>query len=120
MAIAVPTTRQALADAYKNLTGTNTAFVSIHTGDPGATGDREASSGTPAYVRKQTTWTSGSGGVITGSLVTIDVPAGTYTHVGLWKTVNGGAPDFLDKVAISATTVGAQSQILVTPTYTQS
>ncbi|MGW4371033.1 phage tail fiber protein [Nocardia takedensis] len=120
MAIAVATTRQALADAYKNIAGANTVYVSVHTADPGTTGANEATGGSPAYARKSSTWTSGTGGVITGSQVTIDLPAGTYTYVGLWKTVSGGSADFIDKVAISATTLGAQGQLLITPTFTQS
>lgn len=121
MAIAVAATRQALADAYKNLTGANTVWVSVHFADPGTTGGNEASGGTPAYARKQTTWTSGTGGVITGSQVTIDLPAGTYNYVGLWKVGTGtNQADFIDKVAISSTQLGAQGQLLITPTFTQS
>ncbi|MFF0546964.1 hypothetical protein ACFYTF_29420 [Nocardia thailandica] len=118
MAIAVPASRQALADAYKLLGGASTAYVSLHTSDPGTTGTAEATGGSPAYARKQTTWTSGSGGVLTGSQVVIDVPAGTYTHAGLWTAASGGT--FIDKVAITSTTLGSQGQILVTPSYTQS
>ncbi|MFR9750503.1 hypothetical protein ACL02S_05655 [Nocardia sp. 004] len=120
MTIAVATTRQALADAYKNIAGSNIAFVSVHTADPGTTGANEATGGSPAYARKQTTWTSATSGVINGSQVTIDLPAGTYTYIGLWKTSTGGTADFIDKVAISSTTLGAQGQLLITPTFTMS
>ncbi|MFC4374915.1 hypothetical protein ACFO5K_12470 [Nocardia halotolerans] len=120
MAITVSATRQVLADAYKTIAGSNVAFISVHTADPGTTGANEAAGGTPAYERKQTTWTSGTGGVITGAQVTIDLPADTYTHVGLWKSATGGESDFIDKVAISSTTLGAQGQLLITPTFTQS
>ncbi|MEV4155397.1 hypothetical protein AB0J48_20440 [Nocardia salmonicida] len=118
MAIAVATSRQALADAYKLLGGASTAWVSLHTSDPGSTGTAEAAGGSPAYARKQTTWTSGTGGVLTATQVTIDVPAGTYTHAGFWTSSSGGT--FFDKVAITSTTLGSQGQILVTPSYTQS
>ncbi|WP_405160075.1 hypothetical protein OG203_26995 [Nocardia sp. NBC_01499] len=120
MAIVVPATRQVLADAYKMIAGAAGAYVSVHTGDPSTTGANEAKDGAPAYARKQTTWTSGTGGVINGTQVTIDLAPGTYTFVGLWKTATGGAADFIDKVAISPTTLGAQSQLLITPTFTQS
>ncbi|MFI9506966.1 hypothetical protein [Nocardia sp. NPDC052566] len=120
MAIAVAATRQVLADAYKTIAGASGAYVSVHKADPGVDGSNEASGGAPAYARKQTTWTSGTGGVINGSQVTIDLPPGTYTHVGLWKTATGGVADFIDKVAISSTTLGGQSQLLITPTFTQS
>lgn len=115
MAIAVNATKEALATAYTGL-GT---WISLHTADPGTTGANEASGGSPAYARKQTTWTGGaSDGIATGSQVTFDVPAGTYTHVGIWSTETGGT--FRDKCAISSTTLSGQGQVLVTPTYTQS
>ncbi|MFD4457713.1 hypothetical protein [Nocardia sp. NPDC058480] len=118
MAIAVAASRQALADAYKALGGAGTVWVSLHTGDPGTTGTAEASGGTPAYARKQSTWSSGSGGVLTATQVVIDVPAGTFTYAGLWTASSAGT--FIDKVAITSTTLGSQGQILVTPSYTQS
>ncbi|MFR9767039.1 hypothetical protein [Nocardia sp. SC052] len=114
MAIAVGTTRQSLADNYKTLG----AYVSVHTADPGSTGASEASGGSPAYARKQTTWTSATGGVVNGSQVTVDLPAGTYTHIGIWSAASGGT--FIDKCAITSTTLGAQGQLLITPTFTQS
>ncbi|MFI5775968.1 hypothetical protein [Nocardia sp. NPDC051570] len=120
MAIAVAAVRQALADAYKMIAGAPAAYVSVHYADPGITGANEAKDGAPAYARKQTTWTSGTGGVINGSQVTIDLPAGTYNYVGLWKTATGGQADFIDKVLISSTTLGGQGQLLITPTFTQS
>ncbi len=85
MAIAVATTRQALADAYKNLG----AWISVHTADPGTTGTNEATGGTPAYARKQTTWTSSTGGVVNGSQVTVDLPAGTFVWAGIWSASTG-------------------------------
>lgn len=114
MAIAVPATRQSLADNYKTL-GT---FISLHTADPGTTGASEATGGSPAYARKATTWTSSTGGVLNGSQVTIDVPAGTYTFIGLWSAATGG--NYIDKAAITSTALGAQGQILVTPSFTES
>lgn len=114
MAIAVATTRQALADAYKVL-GT---WISVHTSDPGTTGTSEATGGSPAYARKQTTWTSSTGGVVNGSQVTIDLPAGTYGWIAVWSASTSGT--FIDKAAITSTTLGAQGQLLITPTFTQS
>lgn len=118
MAIAVAASRQALADAYKLLGGASTVWVSLHTSDPGTTGTAEATGGSPAYARKQSTWTSGTGGVLTGSQVVIDVPAGTYAWAGFWTASTSGT--YLDKVAITSTVLGSQGQILVTPSYTQS
>jgi hypothetical protein len=107
-------TKEAAAVAVTNLGG----WVSLHTGDPGTTGANEATGGSPAYARKQTTWTTGtSDGVVAGSEVTVDVPAGTYTYAGFWSAQTGGT--FTGSAAITSTTLSAQGQIKVTPTYTQ-
>ncbi|AYF79376.1 hypothetical protein D7D52_25250 [Nocardia yunnanensis] len=101
--------------------GSNVVYVSVHTGDPGSTGINEASGGSPAYARKATTWGSVVNGQVTGSQVAIDVPGNfTYNYAGLWKTATGGQADFIDKVAIAPTTLSAQGQLLITPTFTVS
>lgn len=110
MAIAVNTTRQALADAY----GALGVHISLHTGDPGSTGTNEVSGG--SYARKPTTWSSGSSGTLSGSQVEIDVPAGAYVYAGIWSAATGGV--FRDKVQISSTTLGGPGKIMVTPTLT--
>lgn len=117
MAIAVTTTKNALCAAYAAIGG-STTFVSVHIADPSNTGANEASGGSPAYARVATTWGAAANGQVTGSQVTINLPAGTYTHAGLWKSVNGGPADFIDKVAIASTTLGAQGTLLITPTFT--
>lgn len=95
------------------------SWVSLHTADPGTTGASEATGGSPAYARKQTTWTAGSSdGVVAGSEVTIDLAANTYTHFGIWSAATGGT--FVGGGSITSTTLSAQGQIKVTPTYTQS
>jgi hypothetical protein len=70
----------------------------------------------------QTTWSGGtSDGIVVGSGVTIDVPAGTYTHAGIWSAATGGT--FVGSTAIGGgggIIVSAQAQILVTPTFTES
>lgn len=114
MTIAVTATKNALVTTYIGL-GT---WISLHTADPGSTGTSEATGGSPAYARKQTTWGSVSSSASTGTQVTIDAPAGTYTWAGIWSASTAGT--FVDKVAITSTTLGAQGQVLVTPTYTQS
>lgn len=64
-------------------------WISAHTGDPGSTGASEVTGGT--YARKQTTWGAASSGDQVGSLVTLDIPAGTtVTHWGVWSAVSGG------------------------------
>lgn len=114
--VAIDSTKEALAAEYASL-GT---WVSLHTGDPGTTGANEATGGSPPYVRAETTWTAGgSDGVYSGSDVTIDVPAGTYTHIGIWSASSAGT--LRDTAALSSSVVmGAQGQIVLTPTYTQS
>lgn len=94
------------------------AYVSLHTADPGTTGASEATGGSPAYARKQTTWTGGaSDGSVPGSEVTFDAPAGTYTHFGVWSASSGGT--FIGGGALNASaTLGAQGQVKVTPTTT--
>jgi hypothetical protein len=93
-------------------------WTSLHTADPGTTGASEATGGSPAYARKQTTWTGGaSDGSVPGSQVTFDAPAGTYTHVGFWSASTAGT--FVHSYALSSSvTLGAQGQVLVTPTTT--
>ncbi|WP_280465225.1 phage tail fiber protein [Nocardia brasiliensis] len=117
MAIAVATTRQVLADAYKTLSGASTVWVSLHTADPGTTGASEASGG--SYARVQGTWTSGTGGALTMPELTFNAPAGTFTHVGLNSASSGGS--FYDKAALSPTiTLGSAGTIKITPSFTQS
>lgn len=108
--------KETAADAIIGL-GT---WISLHTGDPSTTGANEATGGSPAYARQQTTWSADStdDGVRAGTQVTIDVPAGTYTHFGLWSASTSGT--FVGGGTITSTTLGAQGQIKVTPTYTQS
>jgi len=114
MAIAVGTTRQVLADAYKNLAGSAQVWVSLHTGDPGTTGTSEASGG--GYARVQGTWTSGTGGALTMGELTFTAPAGAYSYVGLWSASSSGT--FYDKASLSPTiTLGGTGPIKVTPAF---
>lgn len=111
MAIAVATSRQALADAYKVL-GT---WLNCCTGDPGttATPANEATGG--GNARKQTTWTSGAGGALTATAVTIDLAAGTYTYALLASASSGAT--MVDKCTITSTTLSATGQIVLTPSF---
>ena len=114
MTIEVGATKQVLADAYTAL-GT---WFSIHVGATSGTGANEATGGSPAYARKQTTWAAGSAGVTAGSQLTIDLAAGTYNRVGMWTAVTAGT--FRDACAMTSTVLSIQGQILVTPTITVS
>lgn len=93
------------------------SWISLHTATPGTTGANEATGGTPAYARKQTTWGAAASGSAVGSQVTFDVPAGTYTHFGVWSAATAGT--FRGGNALSANqgNASAQSQVQVTPTY---
>lgn len=114
MTIAVDSTKNTLAAAYA-AAGT---WISVHTASPGSTGANEVTGGSPAYARKQTTWGTPTAGVVTGTEVTIDVPAGAYTHWGLWSAQTGGT--FRDGGALTpSATVGGQTTIKVPISYTQ-
>lgn len=69
------------------------AFLSLHSGDPGTTGANEITGGTPAYARKAATWgTASSGSRSLSAAVQFDVAAGTQvSHFGVWTTATGGA-----------------------------
>lgn len=109
-------TLNALASAYIGYG----SWVGLATATPGSTSTPtgEASAGSPAYARKGTTWGSASpAGVIAGSAVTIDVASGTYTYVLICSNSTGN--NMKDNATITGVTMGAQGQIVVTPTYTQ-
>ena len=109
MALSQNATKEALATAFADLG----SWVAVFTSG----GSTEASGGSPAYARKQTTWDGGAvDGVATGSQVEIDLPAGTYTHVGIYSAASGGT--LIEKTVITSTTLGAQGKLLVTPTIT--
>lgn len=92
------------------------AFVALHNGDPGTTGASEVSGGSPAYTRKQTTWTGGaSDGSVVGTEVSFDVPAGTYTHISCWTTGTGGT--FLWSQAINGITFPGQGILKISPIF---
>lgn len=114
MAIAVATTRQVLADAYKNIGN----WFGTTTGAPGSgpAVANEATGGSPAYARKQVTWVSGSGGTLTvSSPATCDVPAGTYTHIIGCSAVSGS--NMFDWADVPDVTMNNQGQVVITPSF---
>jgi hypothetical protein len=118
MAIAIVGTRNSLVTTYIGL-GT---WIGLATGNPGTTTTpaNEATGGSPAYARKQTTWGSVSASASTGTAVTIDAAAGTYTFAILASAATTGAANQVDNCSITSTVLSAQGQVIVTPTYTQS
>lgn len=76
-------------------------FMSLHTDDPGSTGADEASGGSPAYARQALAFEPGGDegplGVSQPATVGVawaeasfDLPAGDFTHYGMWSAVSGG------------------------------
>ena len=89
------------------------AYISLHTGDPGATGvDNEVSGGSPAYARKAATINAAAtGSRALDADVTLDVPACTVSYVGYWSLVTGGVFHGSDDVTDEV--FGAQGQYKV-------
>lgn len=67
-----------------------TAYLSLHTGDPGETGANEAAGG--SYIRKVAVFAAASGGSAanSGTISFTGMPAATITHIGLWDAVSSG------------------------------
>ena len=106
-------THQAASNAVAAL-GT---YISLHTGDASTTGANEATGG--GYARVQTTWTAGSTGTNTGSVVNISCAAGTYVQGGVWSALTTGT--FVGSAAFGGGNVvvsGTGASISVTPSIT--
>lgn len=110
MALSQGSTREELAKKFTELG----SWVAVYQSG----GSTEASGGSPAYARKQTTWSAGTpaDGIYVGSQVEIDLPAGTYSHVGIFDSVTGG--NLIEKKAITSKTLDGQGKLLITPTIT--
>lgn len=74
-------------DAAVNALTALGSWISLHSGDPSTDGQNAVT----AAGRIQTTWASSSSGTANGSQVVFQsVPAGTYTHYGVWTAQSGG------------------------------
>lgn len=94
------------------------SWISLHTDTIGTTGANEATGGSPAYARKETTWDLGAeAGEVVGTEVIFDLPAGTYNHFGIWSDEVGGT--YVDGGEITETILGGQGTINLTPTVTE-
>ena len=82
-----------------------------------STATGEATGGAPAYARTTVTWSAGTTGIQGGSAVTICVAAATYTYMLIASSSTGA--NMTDNASITSVVMGAQGQIVVTPTYTQ-
>ena len=116
--VAIAASRQTLANAYAGL-GT---FLAACTGNPGTTStvanETSGTGGNGAYARLPTTWTSGSGGIQTGTQVILSVPAQTFTFGSLCSAATGATQ--VDNAAITSTAFSNPGQLVMTPGYTQS
>lgn len=99
--------------AVDALTGLG-AYISLHSADPGTLGSNEVAS----VVRQQTTWGDSSAGTANGSQVVFQsVPAGSYTHYGVWTAASGGT--FLWGFELSpGVTLSDVGTVLMTPRVT--
>jgi hypothetical protein len=114
--VACTATQNALCTAYTGIG----SWLGVATGNPGSgtSATNEASGGSPAYARQQTTWGSVSGGTVTGTEEIINVPAGLYTYM-IMATASTGATMF-DNCPINNIPLAGQGQIVLAPNYNQS
>lgn len=106
-------------NAITDLATARWTHLSLHTADPGSTGANEASGGT--YARVALSWGAASAGDADAAEATVDVPAGAYTHYGIWSASTGGTFRGGDNLRNSGGTaithtLGDAGQILVTVT----
>lgn len=94
-------------------------WIGLATGNPGSTATpaNEASGGSPAYARQETSWVV-SGQTAIGSPVTINVPAGTYSYILLCSASTGN--HMVDWAAITPQVCTSQTTITITPLATAS
>lgn len=81
-----------LLDAVFNATAfsVTTPYVSLHTADPGETGDSECVGG--SYARQSGSFAAASAGATTtdAQISYATMPACTITHVGVWDASTSG------------------------------
>lgn len=111
-----------MSDAFREaiaLAGTGQgAWISLHSSDPGTTGANELTGGTPAYARKQTTWTGGAAdGSVPGSELEFDVPPGPVTHIGCHTAQTGGTFLWSKPLDNSGLVYPGQGKLKLTPTF---
>lgn len=85
---------------------------SLHTGDPGGAGTANEATG-GGYARQSTTWGTATDATVTGSQLTFNVVAGSYTHMCRWS----GAT-FLGSFDTTDAVVSPAGEVKVTPSYT--
>ena len=75
-----------------SMPSTTTAYVSLHSGDPGYTGANEITAGGFSYSRKSVTAGAASGRATdnTNTLTWTNMPAVTVSYVGVWDASSSG------------------------------
>jgi hypothetical protein len=84
-------------------------WISLHTADPGLTGAHEPTG--LGYIRKPGTFGDALNGAKTLSeLVAFsDLPAGTYTHFGVWDAAAGGNCLWVGQFAVNQRTAAGDT-----------
>lgn len=92
------------------------SWIGVCTGPPGTTSTvlNEATGGSPAYARQETTWTAGTNGSHAGSQVVLNLPAGTYPYMIVCSSSSGN--NMVDWCILPTPIMtSAQSAITLTP-----
>lgn len=92
------------AEANGIIDGWSGHYVSLHTGDPGATGANEVTGG--SYARQAVTLSAASNKASSnsGALNFTGMPAATITHVGIWTAASDGTFEIGGSLTASKTT----------------
>lgn len=80
-----------------------TAYISLHTGDPGDTGANEVPVGTSGYARQAGTFTAAASSATANDPLVLftDLPAASITYAGVFDNPTGTATNFLMGAALA-------------------
>lgn len=96
-------------------------WIGVCTGVPGnsETVNNEATGGNPAYARQTTDWTQHTNGSVTGSVVSLNLPPGTYPYMIMCSQSTGN--NMMDWCILpTPIIVTEQRTVKVTPNITAS
>lgn len=84
-----------------------TAYISLHTGDPGDNGANEVAVGTSGYTRQVGTFTAAGSSATANdpAVLFTNMPAGTLSYAGVWDNPTGTATNFLMGAALATNKV---------------
>jgi hypothetical protein len=84
-------------------------FISLHTADPGLTGAHEAAG--RDYIRKPGTFADALNGAkaLSAPVAFPDLPAGTYTHFGVWDAETAGNCLWVGQFAVNQRTAAGDT-----------